>query len=115
MARKLVLTPSAEAVARCIHARQGVTFQARGPRRLRTDLIVTFILAPISGLEHVGSDSSRGEWLVWQDHTSFGTVGRLPADGSEMADALSDPSEAGEVVRDAMRRVMDAVWRLVAD
>jgi hypothetical protein len=54
------------------------------------------------------------EWLVWNDHSGQGVVGRLPADGGDIADTLATPDKRGILARFAVTEVMDAVWRTVA-
>jgi hypothetical protein len=93
-----------------------LTFVARESRRLRTDLTVVFALVPLSELRYAEAvGHSRGEWLVWQDHTGEGIVGRIPAGGSEIASAITTPEDRGRLAGYALNEVMDAVWRRIAD
>ena len=112
VARKVELTPSADAVARCVLARQGVTFQARGRRRLRVARTVTLVLVPLKELQHGPTTS---DWLVWEDGAGRGAVGTLPAGGTDIANTLGSLGDEGDVVSSAVRQVMDALWELIAD
>jgi len=116
VARKIELRPPADVVARCIHAEQAVTFTARELRRIRPDLTVVFVLVPLGDLEHGDrAGFARGDWLVWQDHTGHGVIGRLPSGGGDIAHAIATPTDAGQLAGKALNELMDAVWRLVAD
>jgi len=107
--------PPADAAARCIHAEQAVTFRARARRRLRSDSTVVFVLVPLTNLQHADQGRfTRGEWLVWNDHSEQGIVARLPSGGADIAAAISPGTDEGQLARRALTEVVDAVWRLVA-
>lgn len=115
MGRRTEFVPPLPEIAACIHAEQSLTFVARERRRLRVDLTVVFVLVPLADLgyaQEVGH--SRGEWLLWQDHTKEGIVGRVPAGGGEIARAIATPDDRGRLAGYALNEVMDAVWRRIA-
>jgi hypothetical protein len=114
--QRIEFIPPLHEVAACIHAEQSLTFLARERRRIRADTTIVFALVPLNELRHAEAvGHSRGEWLVWQDHTRAGIVGRIPAGGGEIAAAITTPDDRGRLAGYALNEVMDAVWRLIAD
>jgi hypothetical protein len=114
--QRITFTPPLHEIAASIHAEQSSTFMAREPRRLRADLTVVFALVALNELRHAEAvGHSRGEWLVWQDHTRAGIVGRIPAGGGEIAAAITTPDPRGRLAGYALNEVMNAAWRLIAD
>ena len=83
---------------------------------MRTDRTVTFVLVPLADLAPGGEGGfAAGEWLVWQDHTERGVVGRLPAEAGEIAATMRTVGDEGALAAQALGEVIHSVWGRVAD
>ena len=115
VATRIEFTPPLHEIAACIHAEQSLTFVARERRRVRADLKVMFVFVPLHDVRNAALvGQTRGEWLVWQDHTREGVVARLPAGGAAVAAAITTADDCGRLASHAIDEVTHATWKVIA-